>query len=94
MELGPQARSGRCGATPSVRLKPAVVHVMANLTASKTGQGGRTAHGRTRLKEAVVNFSLGLQNLFIIMVGEKGQKISFKLIFRLVQALAYFLQCD
>ena len=75
------AKCGSCGASPSVRVKPAAVRVMANPTASKTGHGGGTGHGtdcRTRLLRKVLSTLVkGLQNLPIIAVGEEGQKIRF-----------------
>ena len=37
--LGSWTRCGRCGAWQSVRLKPTAVRLMANPTASETGQG-------------------------------------------------------
>lgn len=61
---------------------------MANPTTSETGRGGRgTGHQtdcRTKLTQALVNFSQWTANLPIIAVGEEGQKIRFKLLFRLM----------
>jgi len=70
-----------------VRLKPTAVRIVARPTASETGQRGGTRHAsdcRARLTQALANLSQGLQNLPIIAVGEKGQKISFELLFGLV----------
>ena len=75
------AKCGSCGASPSVRLKPTAVRVMANPAASETGQGGGTGHGtdcRTRLlRKLLLTLVKELQNLPIIAVGEKGQEIRF-----------------
>lgn len=76
------AKCGSCGASPSVRLKPTAVRVMANPTASETGRGGggirRGTDCRTRLlRKFLSTLFKELQNLPIIAVREKGQKIRF-----------------
>ena len=45
------AKCGSCGASPSVRLKPTAVRVMANPTASETGGGGGPQSGTARTAE-------------------------------------------
>ena len=45
------AKCGSCGASPSVRLKPTAVRVMANPTASETGRGGGGKSGTARTAE-------------------------------------------
>lgn len=58
------AKCGSCGASPSVRLKPTAVRVMANPTASETGRGGggnQARHGlqNQALTQVLVNFIPG-----------------------------------
>ena len=72
-------------------MKPTVVRVMANPTASEIGQRGGTWHDtdcRTGLTQALVTFSQGTAKPFHYRSRRKGQKIRFKLLFRLVNERA------
>lgn len=64
MELRSLAKCGSCGASPSVRLKPTAVRVIANPTASETGRGwgwNQARHGlqNQALTQVLVSFSQG-----------------------------------
>ena len=87
------ARCGNCTASPSVRLKPTAVRVMANPTASEIKQvrGAKPGTARTverGSRKLLSTLAKGRQNLPIITIGEKGQKIRFKLLFRLMNERA------